>query len=728
MAPRTEMLTFVQFRGGCQPVTFEFQPNKKFVLIFGENGTGKSSIADAIDFVCNNEFGSLRDRSGTTPKTHVVSLNGQPKDLAVTLKYNGKTWEAKLQGGKPVTQPPNPPRAFILRRTDITRVMESTPSDRYKALHAYITVPKVEQAEGELRKAHKSMQDNVDRAVRDRTQAGDTLERLWLAEGRPDASALAWAIHKTSTSVDVQSAALAANRRLEASIRQAQELLESVKKAKQSVAAAAGAMDQAEQAVQVAAAEQAGQNAALVDLLSDAQQYLNGLPAGEYPCPVCGKPENSGVLLQRISAQLQQLTNLQQLREAQQRAQSAVVQAQGVLRSAESQFVTQCRRLPDLVLDASAEYAEAADLDALAAAASETQRLAAAVAAVAKLAAVQPALAAAIEADQKSVNQWTSLHTLLQTIQEAERTMNEQQAVAERLKAMLDIVEVERKAYVDQLVRAISSDVNALYTRIHPQESLGRSALYVKPNVTGSLELRAAFGGVADIAPGAYYSEAHLDTLGLCVYLALAKQAGRKDRIVVLDDVLTSVDEAHLSRIIELIDEEVDGLGHLIITTHSRAWYDRVRMATGPQPDLIELHRWNLANGIRHSRSPLLVEELRQVLAADRVDRQAVASRAGVLLEQLLDEVTLKYHCRLPRKKLSDYTLSELGDAIDSKLAKVLVAEQLQSDGSWDNKLVKELVAKCTEYAWIRNQVGAHFNSNAAGIPDGMICEFGEAF
>ncbi len=73
------------------------------------------------------------------------------------------------------------------------------------------------------------------------------------------------------------------------------------------------------------------------------------------------------------------------------------------------------------------------------------------------------------------------------------------------------------------------------------------------------------------MVPGAYYSEAHLDTLGLCVYLALAKQAGTQDRIVVLDDVLTSVDEAHLGRIIELIDEEADGLGHLIITTHFAA-------------------------------------------------------------------------------------------------------------------------------------------------------------
>ena len=419
------------------------------------------------------------------------------------------------------------------------------------------------------------------------------------------------------------------------------------------------------------------------------------------------------------------MTNLQHLREAQQRAQSAVVQAQGVLRSAENQFITQCRSLPGLVMDAGAEYAEAADLDVLAAV-NETGRLAAAAAAAAELATVQPALAAAIEEDQKTVNQWNSLYTLLQTLQEAERTMREQQAVAERLKAMLDVVEAERKAYVDQLVRAISSDVNALYTRIHPQESLGSSALYVKPNVTGSLELRAAFGGVADVVPGAYYSEAHLDTLGLCVYLALAKQAGKQDRIVVLDDVLTSVDAVHLDRIIDLIDEEAESLGHLIITTHSRPWFSSVLRATGPQADLIELQPWSLDNGIRHSRSPLLVEELRQILGADRLDRQAIASKAGVLLEQLLDEVALRYRCKVPRKKSSDYTLSELGDAIDSKLAKVLVAEQLQPDGSWDSKPLKELVAKCMEYAWIRNEAGAHHNSNADDIPDRMICEFGE--
>ena len=221
MPKRIEKLKLTQFRGGSQPVIFDFKPDKSIVLIYGENGTGKSSIADAIDFVCNNEFGSLADRSGATPKQHIVSLHGQAKDVAVKIRYGGKDWEAKLQGGKPVTNPPDPPRAFILRRTDITRVMEAAPAERYKALQAYITVPNVESAERELRKAHKEMNARVERAESNRANALATLEKLWQAEGWPGGSPLAWAAAQTATGVEVQQQALDTNRRLSEGIQQA---------------------------------------------------------------------------------------------------------------------------------------------------------------------------------------------------------------------------------------------------------------------------------------------------------------------------------------------------------------------------------------------------------------------------------------------------------------------------------------------------------------------------
>jgi DNA repair exonuclease SbcCD ATPase subunit len=36
------------FRGATQPVVIDFDTDKKITMIFGENGNGKSTIADAI--------------------------------------------------------------------------------------------------------------------------------------------------------------------------------------------------------------------------------------------------------------------------------------------------------------------------------------------------------------------------------------------------------------------------------------------------------------------------------------------------------------------------------------------------------------------------------------------------------------------------------------------------------------------------------------------------------
>ena len=210
---------------------------------------------------------------------------------------------------------------------------------------------------------------------------------------------------------------------------------------------------------------------------------------------------------------------------------------------------------------------------------------------------------------------------------------------------MLGIIEQERKRYVQDLINEISGTVSQLYARIHPDEPLGKPSFGMKPHTIGSLTMRGKFGSNNDVPPVAYYSEAHLDTLGLCVYLALAKQSG--NAIIVLDDVLMSVDDTHLDRVIELINRRRrQTSGHLIITTHSRAWFDRVRLGRGMPAELIELYGWDLAGGIKHSHAPFAVNELRELVNAVKIDRQSIASRAGILLEQLLDNLTIRYGCK----------------------------------------------------------------------------------
>jgi len=126
---RIERLAFSSFRGATTPVEFQFDPAQSIVLIFGENGTGKSTVADALDFICNQSLGSVRLRSGTK-SGHIVSSEAQGRDLAVELCFGGDVWQASLRSNKPIVTPPQPPQAFVLRRADITRVTESTDSER----------------------------------------------------------------------------------------------------------------------------------------------------------------------------------------------------------------------------------------------------------------------------------------------------------------------------------------------------------------------------------------------------------------------------------------------------------------------------------------------------------------------------------------------------------------------------------------------------------------------
>lgn len=722
---RIERLTLKHFRGGCKPVTFEFAKDKNIVLLFGENGAGKSSIADALDFVCNGEFGSLRNRSGTMPRVHVVSVGAASTDLEVELVYGGQTWRAALQGGKPKTSPAGAPPAFILRRTDITRVMEATASDRYKALQAFITAPKVERAEGELRRAAKEVSEEVNRAATERQLAETALDRFWQAEGRPGKSSIDWAVQQTRED------AVALNQRL-TTVRRVLDQLERLADAHTQIVDAHQKL--AEVKVQAAAAsaelqqmqeQVTGENGALVAVLEEARRYVAGAQGEIWLCPVCGKPEQGETLAARIEEELRRLSTLKVCRDASVRATQAVEQAKSVfdtarrhLRQHADAFVAALQQTPAELTAPFAELAAAlADPDG-----TTVKQAAGAISAVISY---RTTLMTALDADQKTLNQLSALKSHLQVLAASDADMRDLQQLAMRLGQMLEVVEGERKRYVSELMDSIAESVAALYRRMHPDEPLGRPSFHVKAQAAGSLDLKANFGDKAGVPPGAYYSEAHLDTLGLCVYLALAKHSGAGNALVVMDDVLTSVDDVHLDRIIDLIADEAPNFGHLIITTHSRAWYDRMRTAKGMQADLIELYGWDLGGGIRHSRSPLMVEELRDALAAPRLDRQAVASKTGILLEQLLDELTLRYGCKMVRKKEPIYTLGELASAFDGKLLKLLRTERVDRAGAVIQMAeLKPLIEAATEYTWVRNQAGAHFNVNAASIPDNMVREF----
>lgn len=633
------------------------------------------------------------------------------------MLYAGNAWRATLQGGKPVTTPAQPPRAFILRRANITHIMEATDSKRYEALQKFIMVPRIEAAEGTLRSLCRTVEAEVAQAIQQKDTAETTLQEFWAAEGRPEGDALTWARSAVQRPIAALKQQIATDRNLLKTLDDAVCAEQALTSAEDNLRQAEADYAAAEKQFQ--AASQTHANADLVATLQAAQAYLHQHPETT-TCPICNKAEAQAVLLAQIQRQLAQLQQLQLLRQQVSQKERAIQQATGVVNTARSHWNSTYTELFKRLATSSTTLAHAVDFDADAAQADK-----AAHASLQQVLNKRAAFAQQIEEADKVVKQHNALTTHLATIEQLTLTMEEKYALARHLKAMLEIVEDERKSFVTNTINGISHLVNQLYQRIHPDEPLGKPTFALKKQTIGSLTLTSAFGSNTAVPPAAYYSEAHLDTLGLCVYLALAKVAG--NALVVLDDVLTSVDDPHLDRIIDLINEEAPHFGHVIITTHSRAWFDRMRLGQGMQAELVELYNWDLLNGMNHSTAPLAVDELRAAVQAAKLNRQMVASCAGILLEQLLDELTLRFACAMPRKRPAHYTLGELAQGFDKNLRKFLRTEHFDAAGQCvGNHELYPLINAATADTWIRNQVGAHFNPQAAGISDGMVRQFGQ--
>jgi len=727
-----ESLTLKKFRGATNSMNIDFDITKPLVMIFGENGTGKSTIADGIDFVCNESFGSLDDRKVPPGKGKLMaSLGAEEKELGVSLKYKGQTWMGKIGlRNKPASDgPPNRPKAHILRRGQISKVIDSQPKDRYDAIKQYIEVLFCERNEKALREAVKKNKKNYEDYTKALTNSKSELEKLWNDENRPGKDYMEWAENKINVdakklkeSIDTIGSFLtiylnSASKYNEFKNFNKQRQDEEKKR------------DNAKDAFLKNQLEAVKQSGILIDILKTAQSYFEQHTEA-MTCPVCENEIDAPGVNKRIKERLAAMAQSVRLKDDFEKAQKQVDDILNLVKSTQAQFVAKAREmlmyfheknLAAFIPPAGkeSEFVTAkypgSDLNNLSFEGSLPF--------CAEIKPYKVELEKIKEEMTKTYNQFTAIRNHVKTIKENETLCKGLEKKIEKLEALLNILERERKSFVESVLADISGMVEEIYIKIHPDETIGRIKFFLKPNTIGSLEFTGQFQDKDGIVPQAYFSESHLDTLGICVFLALARRYKDDDTIVVMDDVLTSVDQVHMERFGKMLIEETAHFNQVIITTHYRAWRDRYRYAKGPSSNiqLIELLPWSFSKGISHTRTQIIVEELLKKLAEEVFNRQAVASQAGILLESLLDFLSRIYRCRLPRNPEPFYTLGELLNGVNSNLKRSLKVEKP------NNNFIEltPLIAAVEEKTWIRNQVGAHFNVAGMDISDNDVKQFG---
>lgn len=722
------------FRGAIGAFELDFDPKKDFTMLFGENGSGKSSILDAMDVVCRGTNGCLDGISvGQNPGKYLCALGCQAATLKVTVHSNGENWTGTMRRNAiNVAGPALKPKVKILRRNAILELVLAQPSDRYKALRHFIDIACVEQSEGTLQQKLADTDRAITTAIGDKDRMATQLDNLWEAEGRPGPgqTAMAWAEGKVNTGIGdlndrlnrlkTVTIAIAAAVAAKANLDTRTAAYDNVKRQ----------LDGVDQQIAAAPSVSSATAVQLLASLEKAKAYVEADTTLD-KCPTCLRPIGRDVLLTTINTEFSQLSELKKLSDDRQRIQGWVNVAASHLDEAKAGVIDALKKVQEVT-----QAGDMPEVTALNIAwpdwQNAVQDMPSLVAICDQFQAIQATLEQQRDSAQRDVSQFNSIEQWWNGIKEANDKVADLDRIRKGLKRAFDIVHKKRVEFTQGILDSIQQEANRLFQAIHPGENIGLEQLKMEEERRGSVSQTGVFHGHTDIPPQAVFSESHLDTLGFCVWLALAKRESPNETILLIDDIFSSVDAMHLGRVIDLLSAEAPNFLQVIVATHYRLWWDRCQNAQGIQR--VHLGRWCATNGIAAQNMPRVLDELRAKIKEPVLDRQAVSSKAGILLESILDDLALLYECSLPRNKQGLYTLGTLLNSCGKLFSKhnltVRVNTNWNADGqpeNWHATASKAAYEKVNGLQFIRNQVGCHFNAPGTEIPDNEVRDFGSA-
>jgi recombinational DNA repair ATPase RecF len=726
-AGRLKKLTITHLRGSVCCFSLPFEKGKSLTVVYGENGTGKTAICDGLEFLGKGTVGSLENRGLGKTERYWQSLGRNASDVSVSLETSEGSCTGTIQKGVVVALPGEQrPRVELLRRSDILHLVEARPGDRYEAIRRFIDVSGVEACEGTLRELTKTVIRERDEALARVHENRLAIEHFWNEAGQPAPGAMDWAKKQASQDVAALQQQADTVDSLRSAFDGAVDLSERLDSASSALASATEAGEIAEKALAEAVAVVSEGAADVVAVLEAATHFLNRHPDPGI-CPLCESSTAAPGLAIRVAARLHEFGSLRQAKEASAANRQSIIDAHARLADLEQDATKRCAKIrvivdsasqiPDLVLPSSQCPEKIAEMATW-------------------VAANRDLVPGWIDAAGRRQDATKFLNTLKRALDLYDRNLlehDEIECLRPRLQRALEIIVQERQKFTDSVLSKISAAVGELYELVHPGEGLNKIALELDPDKRSSLELSACFCGHSGTPPQAYFSQSHLDTLGLCVFLALAALEHQEQTILVLDDVLASIDEPHVERLIEMLYTQASKFRHCLITTHYRPWREKLRWGwlKNGQCQFVELSKWTTAGGICTVGSVPETERLRALLSAAPPDPQLVCAKAGVILEAALDFLTQLYECKVPRRPGGRYTLGDLLQAIDKRLRETLAVDVLASAApgaspSYTTTPLKGILEELTRIAQARNVFGCHFNDLSFEMLDQDASTFGQ--
>ena len=197
--------------------------------------------------------------------------------------------------------------------------------------------------------------------------------------------------------------------------------------------------------------------------------------------------------------------------------------------------------------------------------------------------------------EEKIIQYEEDIKELENRINNYDDTLKELENQVKKAEKTFEIFTKTKEEYIDNMLSEIRDDITYFYDFIHNDDEIMSPDFVVSGAKKIDVQLDS-FGEYVDSR--SFASEGHLDTLGLCIFLAFNKQFNDL-RLMVLDDVLTTVDEAHKEKIARLLLEEFEDY-QFIMTAHNKVWVDELEnlcIEYDRENIVYEIEDWSLEEG-----------------------------------------------------------------------------------------------------------------------------------
>ncbi len=175
-------------------------------------------------------------------------------------------------------------------------------------------------------------------------------------------------------------------------------------------------------------------------------------------------------------------------------------------------------------------------------------------------------------------NAWdllTKLEENLKVLESAEAELQIVSGLNQKASILLEKFQQARDSTLQNLYNEIRGKFEDLYKEIHGSDESDFEAR-LEPS-GASLDLEVSFYGRGKHPPHALHSEGHQDSMGLCLYLALAENLTKGlIELVILDDVVMSVDSEHRRELCKLLTKNFPHR-QFFITTHDKTWATQLK-------------------------------------------------------------------------------------------------------------------------------------------------------